>query len=155
MATKSPGPPLIPTGRTAAWTAAAILAVMAGFLFYWAAGGTWEPSGASQAASSVADQIVAAINGLLVLAFAGVLLARVGYWREHVPFKVARVGAWVVACALFAGALEGFATQTGGPVELAAALLAYRVARSEPPVSPARGAQPTPTGSPGPPTPVH
>ncbi len=49
--------------------------------------------------------------GLVCLLYAGVLLARVGYWREHMPSAVARfadLNAWLVVILLLVGAIQNF-----------------------------------------------
>ncbi|MGZ6565237.1 MAG: DUF3995 domain-containing protein [Solirubrobacteraceae bacterium] len=157
MATKS-------YGRAAAWTAAVILGVVAGFQFYWGLGGTWglhEVSGGTAPPVSASTEIDVVIIGLVDLASAGVLLARVGYWRERVPFAIARIGAWAIAIASLGGALGELGAHTdferfaNGSVLLIIALLAFVVARSELPTSPGSGAAPTPSRKPGPPTPAH
>lgn len=153
--------------RAAAWAVAAILGVSAGFQFYWGLGGTWglhEASGGAVAPPlSASEQIGVVIIGLLMLAFAGLLLVRVGYWREHVPFAVARfarIGAWVLVVLPLLTALAYFGAQTdlerffGAAINLIVALLAFVVARFELPVSPRSEAAP-PSGKPGAPTPAR
>ena len=147
--------------RAAAWTAAAILTVTAGLEVYWGLGGTWalhESTGEPPVSKS--DHVGVVTYGLVTLAFAGLLLVRVGYWREHVPSAVARfapIGAWVLAAMALVGAIQKFAAQdfVGGPINLIIALLAFVVARSEALASPTNRAAPTPGGKPGPPNPAH
>ncbi|HET9270422.1 MAG TPA: DUF3995 domain-containing protein [Vicinamibacterales bacterium] len=156
MATKS-------HARLAAWAAAAILVVIAGFQFYWGFGGTWgahEASGGAMDELTTSEQIASVIGGLVLLALAGIVLIRVGYWRDHVPFAIARIGTWVIAVLLLLGALVNFTAQTdferfvNGPVALLVALLTFVVARSEVPVSPTGRSEPR-TPKRGAPTPVH
>jgi len=151
-------------GRAAAWTAAAILTVSAGFQFYWGQGGMLGlPDVSDGTDPPVPEPIGSVVIGLIMLAFAGVLLVRAGYWWEHVPFAVARlarINAWVIVAPL-GGALGNFAGQTNvdrfvsGPVNLIVALLALVVVRSELPVSLGSRAAPTPNGKPGTPTSAH
>lgn len=153
--------------RAAAWAVAAILGVSAGFQVYWELGGTWGVDEASGGAVtpplSASEQIGVVIIGLMLLAFAGLVLVRVGYWGEHVPSAVARlarIGAWVLVFLPLLTALAYFGAQTdserliGGPINLILALLAFVVARSELPVSPRSRAVP-PSGKPGAPTPAR
>lgn len=156
-------------GRAAAWAAAAILTAIAGYQLYRGLGGTWGPglpelANGSRRALSASEQMVYVISGLVTLACAGVLLVRVGYWQEHLPFAVARVAhvtVWVIAALALAGALQNFAGQTNadwfveGSLDLIVALLAFVVARSERPVSPKSGAAPTRSGKLGRPTAAH
>jgi len=140
-------------GRAAAWTAAAILAVSAGFLFYWGLGGTW----ACGAEPPPYGQIYLVIVGALCVVYAGVLLVRVGYWREHVPSAVARfadISAWVIVIVPLGGGLNAFAAAdpVGGAVDLIVAALAFVVVRSGRSLSPTSRAAPMPSGRPGPPT---
>jgi hypothetical protein len=155
-------------GRAAARAAAAILVVAAGFQFYWALGGTW----AGGLELEGYDRIDRAIVGLLCLVYAGVLLVRVGYWREHMPSGIARVAgakatstwpsvadlnAWLIVLVPVGGALQAFAQSdpVGGLIDLLVAALAFVVVRSERPVSPARGAAPRPSGRAGPSSSAH
>lgn len=109
---------------------------------------------------STSEQIVSVIIGLVLGACAGIVLVRVGYWRDHLPFAIARIGTWVIAVVLLLAALQNVTAHTdferfvNGPVALLAALLTFVVARSEAPVSPTRRSAP-PTARPGAPTPVH
>jgi hypothetical protein len=157
MATKS-------HGRAAAWTAAVILALIAGFQFYWGLGGTWELHEASGAAAppvSASDQFSIVLIGVVALWFAVVLFVRVGYLPKLAQFAVARINAWVIAAVALGGAIQDFAAQTdferfvSGPLNLIVALLAFVVARSELPGSLRSGAAPTPSGKPGRPNPTH
>lgn len=106
------------------------------------------------------EQIVSVIIGLVLVAFAGIVPVRVGYWRDHLPFAIARIGTWVIAVVLLLAALQNVTAHTNferfvnGPVALLAALLTFVVARSEAPVSPIRCSAP-PTPKPGAPTAVH
>ncbi len=143
-------------GRAAAWAAAAILAVIASFQFYWELHevfGTDPPS--------TSDQFSIVFIGVVALWFAVVLLVRVGYWPKLAQFAVARINAWAIAAVGFGGAVASFAGPTdfdrfvSGPINLIVALLAFVVARSELPGSPTSGAAPTPSGKPGPPHPTH
>ena len=137
-------------GRGAAWVAAAMFVVVAGVQFYSV---LHEALGADP--PPAAALIGASLTGLLALAAAGVLLVRVGYWRERVPFEVGRTGAWWVAYASLGGAVLGFGGQMdaawyiAGPINLIIALLAFVVARSEPPGSPLSGTAPAPGSKPG------
>jgi len=142
-------------GRTAACVAAAIFVVLAGVQFYSV---LHEALGVDPPPASAL--IGAVLTGLLALAAAAVLLVRVGYWREHVPFEVGRTGARWVAYASLGGAVLGFGGlmdadwYIAGPINLIIALLAFVVARSELPGSPMSGAAPTPSGKPGSTTPA-
>lgn len=123
-------------GRVAAWIAAAIL-VLVGVV----------QLAALLHAAFAADLpgpralILAAVAGLLAIVSAAVLLVRVGYWRDRVPFELGRQGAPWVAYASLGGAVLGFAGQLGawyvaGPVNLVISLLAFAVTRSELPAPP-------------------
>ena len=149
-------------GRAAARAAAAILVVGAGFLFYWSLGGTWAFGGQTPSEYEYAgwDQIETAVIGVWCLVFAGVLLVRVGYWREHMPPAIARLAdlnAWLVVILGLVSAVQAFARADPfyGTFFLILAALAFVVVRSERPVSPTSRAAPTPSGKPGPPTPTH
>jgi hypothetical protein len=101
-----------------------------------------------------------AIIGLGCLVYAGVLLVRVGFWREHMPSAVTRfadLNAWLIVIVSLGGAVQAFAAADPfyGTVGLILGLLAFVVVRSEQPVSPPSGAAPTPSGRPGPPTAAH
>ena len=143
-------------GRTAAWVAAAFFVVVAAVQFYAV---LHEALGTDPPPTSAL--IGAVLTGVLALAAAAVLLVRVGYWREHVPFEVGRTGARWVAYASLGGAVLGFGGQIdaawyiAGPINLIIALLAFVVARSELPGSPMSGAAPRPSGTPGSTTPAH
>ena len=140
-------------GRAAAWVAAAIFVVVAGVQF---AAALHDALGTNPPPAS--DLFVAVLTGLLALVAAAVLLVRVGYWCERVPFQVGLIGARWVAYAGLGGAVLGFGGQMGaewyiaGPVNLTLALLALAVARSELPGSPASRSAPTRKGKPGSPT---
>jgi hypothetical protein len=152
-------------GRAAAWTAAAILTVSAGFQFYWGQGGMLGlPDVSDGTDPPVPEPIGSVVIGLIMLAFAGVLLVRAGYWHEHVPFAVARLArilAWVIVVVQLVNALAAFGGQSdvdrfvGGPAYLIIAVLAFVVARSELPVPPGSGAAPMPSGRPSPRTSAH
>jgi hypothetical protein len=93
-------------GRAAAWAATAIFLLAGIGQFYavlHAAFGVNPPP-----ANAL---IVAVLVGLLAVAAAAILLIRVGYWRERVPFEVGRTGAWWVAYAGLGGAILGFGGQ--------------------------------------------
>jgi hypothetical protein len=45
---------------------------------------------------STSLQVLSVIAALLVLALAGVMLARVGYWSGGVPYRIARIGVWAI-----------------------------------------------------------
>lgn len=118
--------------RAAAWAATAIMVAVAGVQFYAvlrAAGRVHPPP--------VSAQAFAAFIGVLAVAAAVVLLIRVGYLHDRAPFEVGRTGAKWVAWGSLGGAMVGFAGQMdtewyiAGPVNLAIALLALAVARSE------------------------
>jgi hypothetical protein len=124
-------------GRVAAWAAAAIMVVVAGVQFYavlHAAYGVDPPSAGAL--------IFGVFIGVLAVAAAAVLLIRVGYLRERVPFEIARSGAKWVAWAGLGGAALGFAGQMdtawyiAGPVNLIISLLAFTVAHSQLPRRP-------------------
>lgn len=143
-------------GRAAAWAATAIFLVAGIGQFYavlHAAFGV-DPPPAN-------DLIVAVLAGLLAVAAAAVLLIRVGYWRERVPFEVGRTGAWWVAYAGLGGAVLGFGGQMdaewyiAGPINLITSLLAFVVARSELPEPPRSEAASSQSGKPGSPTPAR
>jgi hypothetical protein len=149
MATKS-------YSRAAAWAAAVILVVIAGFQIYWGVGGTWGLDETSIATSSTGADIGAVIIGFLALAVAGVLLLRVGYWRGHVPPATV----WMTKTAALVslgGAVAQYANRSfaGGTINLIVALLAFVVSRSDLPTSPTSGAAPTPSGKPGPAARTH
>jgi hypothetical protein len=119
-------------GRVAAWAGASILAAAAVAQFYavlHAAFGVDPPP-----ANAL---VLAVLTGLLAVAAAAVLLIRVGYGRERLPFEVGRNGARWVAYAGLGGAVLGFAGQMdaewyiAGPVNLIISLLAFAAARSE------------------------
>ena len=141
-------------GRAAARTAAAILAVLAGLLFSWSLGSTW-----ARAEPTSGDEINPALLGLC-LSYAGVLLVRVGYGREHMPSAVTRfadLNAWVIVIVPLGGALQRFAATyyVDGAINLIIALLAFVVVLSERPASPTSGAAPTPSGKLDRPTSAH
>ena len=142
-------------GRLAAWAAVAILVVTGLGQFYavlHAALGV-DPPPAN-------DLVLAVLAGLLAIAAAAVLLIRVGYGRDRVPFEIGRTGARWVAYASLGGAVLGFGGQmdaawyVAGPINLVISLLAFVVARSELPESPAGGAAST-RGEPGSSTPAR
>lgn len=127
-------------GRVAAWAAVAILTLAALVQVY----------AALHAAVSVdpppANALIFAVFvGLLAVAAAAILLIRVGYLRDRVPFEVGRTGARWVAYAGLGGAVLGFAGQldaewyVAGPVNLVVSLLAFTVARSQLPGPPTTG----------------
>ena len=99
--------------------------------------------------------------GLVCLLYAGVLLARVGYWREHMPSAVARfadLNAWLVVIVLLVGAIQNFTALDDPFTEgffLIIAGLAFVVVRSERPVSPTSGTAPSSSGKSGPPSSAH
>lgn len=141
--------------RAAAWTAAAILTVSAGFGVYWGLGGTWalpETPGEDPVPTSVYVAVVS--FGLVGLYFAGVLLIRVGYWPKLAQFAVARLNVWVIAASVLGGAIQGFAETyyVEGARALIVALLVVVVARSELPESLRNRAAPPPSSTPGLPT---
>jgi hypothetical protein len=123
--------------RAAACTVAAIIAVDASVKFYWSLGGTW----GGEPPLSTSDAIRNAIVGVVGLAYAGVLLVRAGYWREHLPPAVAHVAdvpAWLIVMIPLGAALGAFAGSAGpdfvsGLVNAIVALLAFVVVRSERP----------------------
>jgi hypothetical protein len=129
---------------------AAIIALDASAKFYWALGGTW----AGEPPLSGRDKIGNAVIALVGLMYAGILLVRAGYWREHVPSAVTRVadrGAWLIVLLPLGGALNAIAGTTGpdalsGLGNLVIAALAFVVVRSKPPPSPTARAAPTPSG---------
>lgn len=142
--------------RIAAWAAAVILVVIAGFQIYWGVGGAWGLDETSGRDLAPAADIGSVMIGLLALAVAGVLLLRVGYWRGHVPFATV----WMTKTAAFVslgGAVVQFAARgfAAGTINLIVALLAFAVARSDLPASPPSGAAPTPSGKPGPAARLH
>ena len=146
--------------RAAARTAAAMLTVGACFMFYWSLGGTWAFGGQTPSEYAGYDQSETAVFGVWCLVFAGVLLVRVGYWREHMPPSIARLAdlnAWLVVILALVSAVQAFATAdlAYGTFFLIVAALAFVVVRSERPVSPTIGAVPTPSRKPGPPTSAH
>jgi hypothetical protein len=134
--------------RAAAWTAAVILVVIAGFQIYWGVGGAWG-LGESAATSSTAAHIGSVLIGLVALAAACVLLVRVGYWRGHVPITAVRLTRMVALVSL-GGALAEFARGgfASGTINLIVALLAFVVAGCDLPASRLRGTAPTPSSSP-------
>ena len=140
-------------GRAAAWAGAAIFVVVAGVQF---SAALHEALGTDPPPAS--DLFVADLTGLLALVAAAVLLVRVGYWCEHVPFQVGLIGARWVAYVGLGGAVLGFGGQMSadwyiaGPVNLILALLAFAVVRSELPGSPTSRSAPTRKGEPGSPT---
>jgi len=145
--------------RAAARMAAAMLALAAAFLFYWSLGGTWTGGGETPSDAGL-SRIDTAIMGLVCLVYAGVLLVRVGYWREHLPSGVTRfadINAWVIVLLPLGGAVQSFALAdfVDGTFDLIIAALAFVVVRSEGPVSPRLGAPPRPSGKPGPPSSAH
>lgn len=146
--------------RAAARTAAAMLAVGAGFMFYWSLGGTWAFGGQTPSEYEYArwDASKTAVIGVWCLVFAGVLLVRVGYWHEHVPSWIASfadLNAWLVVILALMSAVVQFARADlfYGTFYLILAALAFVVVRSERPLSPTSRAAPTPSGKPGPTTP--
>jgi hypothetical protein len=149
--------------RAAAWTAAAILTVIAGFYVYWGLGGTWAlPATPGKNSVSTSDHFAVVFFGLVGLWFAAVLLIRVGYWPKLARFAVARLNAWVIAVLVLGGAIQTFAAQefVAGTVNLIVALLAFVVARSELPDSlrnrgGTRSRWWETSSKPGPPTPTH
>ena len=118
--------------RAAAWAATAIMVAVAAVQFYAVlrAVGSDDPP--------PARSLVFAVGvGVLAVVAAVVLLIRVGYLRERVPFEVGSTGAKWVAWGGLGGAVLGFAGQMdaewyiAGPVNLVIALLAFAVAYSE------------------------
>ena len=141
--------------RVAAWAAAAILVVTAGAQLYWGLGGTWGLSAADEA-SSTAQHVGSVLIGLVAGAGAGVVLARVGYWRGHAPPAIVRL-AWTLGFVALGGALAQFSAGgfLAGTINLVVALLAFVVARSDLPAPAAGGAASPPRGLPRPPSPTH
>lgn len=143
-------------GRVAAWAAAAILVVAGIGQFYavlhTALGVDPPPANAL---------VLAVLAGVLAVASAAVLLIRVGYWRERVPFEIGRTGARWVAYAALGGAVLGFGGQMdaewyiAGPINLIISLLAFVVARSELPEPPTSEVASPPSGKPGSPNPAR
>ena len=144
--------------RAAAWTAAAILTVIAGVYVYWGLGGTWAlPETPGENSVSTSDHVAVGFFGLVGIWLAGVLLIRVGYWPRLAQFAVARLNAWVIAVLVLGGAIQALAAQefVAGTVNLIVALLAFVVARSELPESLVNRAAPPPSSKPGRPIPTH
>jgi hypothetical protein len=135
-----------------------MLALAAGYLFYWSLGGTWAGGGEGPSGAGL-SRLDTALVGLASLVYAGVLLVRVGYWRDHLPPGVTRwadINAWVVVLLPLGATVQSFATGyfVDGTFNLILAALAFVVVRSEGPISPRLGLPPRAGHTPGPPGPA-
>jgi hypothetical protein len=133
-------PPWRKDGRPASIAAAGILFAAAGVHAYWAFGGTWAAATSYGSTALPPRGVVAAVT-VLILAAAGLLLARTRVLDLRLPAVVLRWGTWGLAAVFGLAALGNLTAPADsygrewhvlffGPLLLTVAFLCVVVARS-------------------------
>ncbi len=125
--------------RPVAAVVATTFTVIAGFLAFWASGGSWGLCahwGGAYTVLPAGLRAMDAVSAALFLAGALVVLGRAGYWESGVPIGVLHCGIWAFIVILTLSALMNFASSSRwerfmlGPLAFVLASLCFVVARS-------------------------